>query len=299
MTFITIKEVGPRDGLQNEKRIISTKDKISLVNALASTGLSYIEVTSFVKEKAIPSLSDAVDVFEGITKKDGVIYGCLVPNMKGYSRAKKSGAEEISVFLSCSEIHSKKNINQTISQCLEECRRVITEAKKDNIRVRAYLSMVFGCPDEGDIAIQKVEKLCLELLDMGVYEVSLGDTVGFANPNQISTFFTTLSSEIPRNKLALHFHNTYGLALANIYESLKHGIITFDSSVGGLGGCPFANGASGNVATEDVVYMLHQLGYQTNINESAFIPISRKMEKLLQKPLFSYVYQARKNSKDK
>jgi hydroxymethylglutaryl-CoA lyase len=264
---ILIKEVGPRDGLQNEKKMISTEDKIQWINTLSQTGLSYIEITSFVNPKWIPQLSDALEVAKGITKKDGITYAALVPNMKGLETALMADLDEVSVFMSASETHNLKNINKSIEDTFPILKEVITSAIQNNKSVRGYVSTVFGCPYEGEVSIDAVIKVCDELFQYGVNEISLGDTIGIANPKQVEHVLSELMKRYDSSKLALHFHDTRGMALANILQALEMGFTTFDASLGGLGGCPYAPGASGNVATDDLVYMLHKMGYTTGINQ--------------------------------
>lgn len=264
---ILIKEVGPRDGLQNEKKMISTEDKIQWINTLSQTGLSYIEITSFVNPKWIPQLSDALEVAKSITKKDDITYAALVPNMKGLETALMADLDEVSVFMSASETHNLKNINKSIEDTFPILKEVITNAIQNNISVRGYVSTVFGCPYEGEVSLDTVMNVCDELFQYGVNEISLGDTIGIANPKQVEHVLTELMKRYDSSKLALHFHDTRGMALANILQALEMGFTTFDASLGGLGGCPYAPGASGNVATDDLVYMLHKMGYTTGINQ--------------------------------
>lgn len=263
---VTIKEVGPRDGLQNEKTFISTKDKVKWIDHLSRTGLSYIEVTSFVHPEWIPALADSEQVAKNITREKGVTYAALVPNQKGLEKAIESNIDEVSVFLSVSETHNRKNINKSIHDTLPILKSVIDDAKCSGKSVRGYLSTVFGCPYEGDISYGDVMKLCDELFDMGVYELSLGDTIGVATPKQVDDLLTLLLKSFPAEQFAMHFHNTRGTALANVIASLEAGVTIFDSSLGGLGGCPYAPGASGNVATDDLLYMLHKMDIHTGVD---------------------------------
>lgn len=290
-----IKEVGPRDGLQNEKRIVGTKEKIAWIDLLSDTGLSYIEVSSFVHPKWIPALADATDVFAGIKRKEGVTYAALVPNMNGLERALSANADEINVFLSASETHNKKNINKSISEALEAIKGVTKQSLFAGKKVRGYVSTVFGCPYEGDIDIEAVDRLCDELLSYGIYEISLGDTIGVANPAQVENVLGALLKKYPASIFAMHFHNTYGMALANVVKSLEMGVTTFDSACGGLGGCPYAPGASGNVATNDLVYMLHKMGVQTNIQEARMFEATRFIQNKLELQLPSHVYRAQQH----
>ncbi|WP_026560086.1 hydroxymethylglutaryl-CoA lyase [Bacillus sp. J37] len=263
---VTIKEVGPRDGLQNEKTFISTKDKVKWIDHLSRTGLSYIEVTSFVHPEWIPALADSEQVAKNITREKGVTYAALVPNQKGLEKAIESNIDEVSVFLSVSETHNRKNINKSIHDTLPILKSVIDDAKCSGKSVRGYLSTVFGCPYEGDISYRDVLKLCDELFDMGVNELSLGDTIGVATPKQVDDLLTLLLKSFSAEQFAMHFHNTRGTALANVTASLEAGITIFDSSLGGLGGCPYAPGASGNVATDDLLYMLHKMDIHTGVD---------------------------------
>ncbi len=267
MNNILVKEVGPRDGLQNEKEIISSHQKIQWINALSETGLKYIEITSFVSPSWIPQLSDAIEVSKGITRKEGVTYAALVPNLRGLEGAIEANLDEISLFMSASESHNKKNINKSIVDTLPIMKEVAVEAIKAGKTVRGYVSTVFGCPYEGEVSITSVLNICEQLISYGVTEISLGDTIGVANPAQVETVLTSVLKQFDQSKIALHFHDTRGMALANVLRSLDMGITTFDSSLGGLGGCPYAPGASGNVATDDLVYMLEKMGYQTGIDE--------------------------------
>ncbi|WP_339211537.1 hydroxymethylglutaryl-CoA lyase [Aeribacillus sp. FSL K6-8210] len=263
---VTIKEVGPRDGLQNEKTAIATEDKIAWINQLSKTGLTYIEITSFVHPKWIPQLADALDVAAGIERVPGVTYAALVPNQKGLENALTTQVDEISVFMSASETHNQKNINKSISDTYPVLTAVVQEAKRAKKTVRGYLSTVFGCPYEGEVSIEQVAAISERLFEMGVDELSLGDTIGVATPRQVEAVLNSLLKRFPKEKLSMHFHDTRGTALANVLLSLEMGITTFDSSLGGLGGCPYAPGASGNVATDDLLYMLHGMDIATGID---------------------------------
>jgi hydroxymethylglutaryl-CoA lyase len=274
-TNVTIKEVGPRDGLQNEKVFIPTEDKITWINHLSQTGLQYIEITSFVNPRWIPALSDALTVAKGIQKVPGVTYTALVPNRQGLERALEADVEETAVFMSASETHNIKNINKSIIDTFPIIKEVVQDSLAAGKSVRAYISTVFGCPYEGYVGIDQVVPITERLFEMGVTELSLGDTIGVANPKQVQAVLEILLKRFPADKLALHFHDTRGTAIANILASLDMGITTFDSSIGGLGGCPYAPGASGNVATEDVLYMLHQMGIHTGINQEDIIKAAR------------------------
>ncbi len=263
---VTIVEVGPRDGLQNEPKFVTTKNKIELINLLSATGLKNIEVTSFVSPKSIPQLADSVKVLESIIKPQSVNFSALVPNAKGMEIAISSGLKEIAIFTAASELFNQKNINCSITESIERFKPVMLLAKEYKIRVKAYISCVLGCPYEGDIAPKKVVDVAHKLIDIGADELDLGDTIGVGTPKQTTTLIETIREFIPLNKISMHFHDTYGQAIANIYSALECGITKFDSSVAGLGGCPYARGASGNVATEDVLYLMHGLNIQTGID---------------------------------
>ena len=291
-TFAVIKEVGPRDGLQNEKKIVGTKDKVTWIQLLSEAGLSYIEVSSFVHPKWIPALADAGDVFAELKKNPDVTYAALVPNQNGLERALLHNVDEVNVFLSASESHNKSNINKSTTEALSVIQDITKQAQFAGKRVRGYVSTVFGCPYEGNVNIEAVDELCNQLFSYGIYEVSLGDTIGVANPKQVEYVLDHLLKKYDASQFAMHFHNTYGMALANVVQSLECGVTTFDSSCGGLGGCPYAPGASGNVATNDLVHMLHQMGVQTNINEEKLLEASRFIQSKLNMQLPSHVYQA-------
>ena len=285
---IVIKEVGPRDGLQNEKEILSSKQKIDWINQLSNTGISYIEITSFVPSSWIPQLADALEVAQGITRLDGVTYAALVPNLKGLETALEAKVDEVSLFMSASESHNKKNINKTITETFPVIKAVAKESLQAGKRVRAYVSTAFGCPYEGAVSIDSVLKICDRLLTDGAYEISLGDTIGVANPVQVEVVLTEVLKRFSADEIALHFHNTRGMALANILRGIDMGIKTYDSSLGGLGGCPYAPGASGNVATDDLVHMLGQMGYETGINEEKLMDAAVFIQNILRKSLKSH-----------
>ncbi|RND00915.1 hydroxymethylglutaryl-CoA lyase [Lysinibacillus halotolerans] len=268
---VVLKEVGPRDGLQNEKGVIETKDKIQWIDQLSESGLNYIEVSSFVHPKWIPQLADAGEVLKSIKRQKDVTYAALIPNIRGLMRALEVGIDEASVFMSASESHNQSNINKTIDETFPVLKEVVEEAKKANLTVRGYVSTVIGCPFEGPIAPEKVLRVVDALLEMGVTEVSLGDTIGVAVPTQVEQLLTLLFNHYSPSLFAMHFHDTRGTAIANIVKSLEMGITTFDSSVGGLGGCPYAKGATGNVATEDVLYLLSEMGIQTGVQMESII----------------------------
>jgi hydroxymethylglutaryl-CoA lyase len=263
---VRIVEVGPRDGLQNEKGEVPTAVKLELIERLADAGLQAIEATAFVSPKWIPQMADHTEVLEGIRRRQGVSYPVLTPNLKGFEAARAAGATEVAVFGAASESFSKKNINCSIAESLERFRPVVDAANESGIKVRGYISCVVACPYEGDIKPGKVAEVAGALYGMGCYEISLGDTIGAATPGKTQAMITACLQRVPAEKLAGHYHDTYGQALANIYASLELGVANFDSSVSGLGGCPYAKGASGNVATEDVVYMLQGLGIETGID---------------------------------
>ncbi|KAF3442160.1 hypothetical protein FNV43_RR16076 [Rhamnella rubrinervis] len=264
--FVKIVEVGPRDGLQNEKHIIPTNVKVELIKMLASSGLSVVEATSFVSPKWVPQLADAKDVMEAIRNVEGASFPVLVPNLKGFEAAVAAGAKEVAIFASASESFSKLNINCSISDSLIRYRDVILASNELSIPVRGYISCVVGCPVEGNVPPRQVAYVAKELYEMGCSEISLGDTIGVGTPGSVIPMLEAVSDVVPMNMLAVHFHDTYGQALSNILTSLQIGIGTVDSSVSGLGGCPYAIGATGNVATEDVVYMLNGLGVKTNVD---------------------------------
>jgi hydroxymethylglutaryl-CoA lyase len=263
---VRIVEVGPRDGLQNEKMEVPTQVKLELIARLADAGLPAVEATAFVSPKWIPQMADHTEVLEGIRRKPGVSYPVLTPNLKGFEAARAAGATEVAVFGAASESFSKKNINCSIAESLERFRPVADAARRADIKVRGYISCVLGCPYEGEIAPGKVAEVARALHDMGCYEISLGDTIGTGTPGKTKAMIEACAKAVPIAQLAGHYHDTYGQALANIYASLEMGVATFDSSVAGLGGCPYAKGASGNVATEDVVYLLNGLGIDTGID---------------------------------
>ncbi|KOX62540.1 hydroxymethylglutaryl-CoA lyase [Pseudomonas psychrophila] len=265
-THVRLIEVGPRDGLQNEALPISVANKVQLVDALTDAGLGYIEVGSFVSPKWVPQMAGSAEVFAQIRRKPGVVYGALAPNMRGFEDAVAAGVKEVAVFAAASEAFSQRNINCSISESLARFVPIIEAAKQHGISVRGYVSCVLGCPYEGQVSPQQVAQVAKELFAMGCYEVSLGDTIGTGTPTATRTLFEAVTAYVPREKLAGHFHDTYGQALVNIYASLQEGIAVFDSSIAGLGGCPYAKGASGNVATEDVVYMLNGMGIETGVD---------------------------------
>ncbi|XVL96080.1 hydroxymethylglutaryl-CoA lyase [Bacillus subtilis] len=293
---VTIKEVGPRDGLQNEPVWIATEDKITWINQLSRTGLSYIEITSFVHPKWIPALRDAIDVAKGIDREKGVTYAALVPNQRGLENALEGGINEACVFMSASETHNRKNINKSTSESLHILKQVNNDAQKANLTTRAYLSTVFGCPYEKDVPIEQVIRLSEALFEFGISELSLGDTIGAANPAQVETVLEALLARFPANQIALHFHDTRGTALANMVTALQMGITVFDGSAGGLGGCPYAPGSSGNAATEDIVYILEQMDIKTNVKLEKLLSAAKWIEEKMGKPLPSRNLQVFKSS---
>ncbi|MCY7787362.1 hydroxymethylglutaryl-CoA lyase [Bacillus inaquosorum] len=293
---VKIKEVGPRDGLQNESVWIATEDKIAWINQLSQTGLSYIEITSFVHPKWIPALRDAIDVAKGIDRVKGVTYAALVPNQKGLENAIEGGIDEACVFMSASETHNRKNINKSTSETLQILKQVNDDAKKANLTTRAYLSTVFGCPYEKNVPIEQVIRLSEALFEFGISELSLGDTIGAANPAQVETVLEALLARFPANQIALHFHDTRGTALANMVTALQMGITVFDGSAGGLGGCPYAPGSSGNAATEDIVYMLEQMDIKTNVKLDKLLSAAKWIEEKMGKQLPSRNLQVFKSS---
>ncbi|WXL27686.1 hydroxymethylglutaryl-CoA lyase [Ectopseudomonas mendocina] len=290
---VRLVEVGPRDGLQNEKQPISVADKVRLVDDLTAAGLSYVEVGSFVSPKWVPQMAGSADVFAQIQQKAGVTYAALAPNLKGFEDALAAGVKEVAVFAAASEAFSQKNINCSISESLQRFVPVMDAAKQHGIRVRGYVSCVLGCPYDGDVAPEQVAAVSRELFAMGCYEVSLGDTIGTGTAGATRTLFDVVGRDIPRDKLAGHFHDTYGQAMANIYASLLEGISVFDSSVAGLGGCPYAKGASGNVASEDVVYLLNGLGIHTGIDLDLLIQAGSRICEVLGKANGSRVAKAK------
>lgn len=289
---VIITEVGPRDGLQNEKGEISTQDKIHFINNLVEAGATRIEVTSFVSPKWVPQMADAGKVYSGIQKKDGVLYIALTPNMKGLERALENQVNAIAVFTAASETFTKKNINSTIEESINSFREIIKKAKENKIWVRGYISTCFGCPYEGKVAPAAVHEVAKKLLAEGIDELSIGDTIGVATPNQIEEVVGLLLKDMDPGQIALHLHDTRGTALANVLQGLALGIFKYDSSAGGLGGCPYAPGAAGNLATEDLVYLLEGMGIPCGIQLEKLLETSAKMESLLARTLPSKCLQA-------
>lgn len=263
---VRIVEVGPRDGLQNEQGQVRAEDKVALVDALVAAGLEHVEVGSFVSPRWVPQMADSAAVFAAIARAPGVTYAALTPNLQGFEAAIAAGASEVAVFAAASESFSQRNINCSIAQSLQRFEPVLAAAVAHGIKVRGYVSCVLGCPYEGDIAPERVRDVADAMLQMGCYELSLGDTLGIGTPGAARRLIDTVAQRVPRGQLAGHFHDTYGQAVANIYACLLEGVQVFDSSVAGLGGCPYAPGASGNVATEDVLYLLHGLGISTGVD---------------------------------
>lgn len=289
---VTIIEVGPRDGLQNESSFVPTDKKIELINLLSQSGLKHIEVTSFVSAKSIPQLADNEVVFQAIEKHPSVHYSALVPNERGMQHALEVGVREIAVFTAASELFNQRNIKCSIDESIQRFTSVIAIAKEHQIKVRGYISCVLGCPYQGEVQPQKVAEVTQRLLDLGVDEISLGDTVGVGTPRQTNLVLDQVLKLVPFDQLAMHFHDTYGQAIANIYASLQHGVHRFDSSVAGLGGCPYARGASGNVATEDVLYLMHGLGLDTGVDIFKVVAAGDMMCKVLGKKNKSKVANA-------
>lgn len=281
---VRIVEVGPRDGLQNEKQVVPTAIKVELIDRLSEAGLPSIEATSFVSPKWVPQMADNSAVLQGIQRRAGTRYPVLAPNLQGFDSAMQAGATEVAVFAAASESFSRKNINCSIAESIKRFEPVISAASALEIPVRGYVSCVVGCPYEGEIDPAQAAAVARTLADMGCYEVSLGDTIGVGTPGSIRRLLEACLRELPGERLAGHYHDTYGMAIANIYASLELGIATFDASVAGLGGCPYARGASGNVATEDVVYLLHGLGIETGIDLAKLAAIGDWISSAINRP---------------
>jgi isopropylmalate/homocitrate/citramalate synthase len=291
--FVTVCEMGARDGLQNEHAVISADDKVRYIDLLSESGLPLIEATSFVSPKAIPQLADAADVFTRIRKRPGVRYPVLTPNVKGLERAKSAGADSIAVFTAASEAFTKRNINMTIDESIETFRDVVRNANENNMWVRGYVSTAFGSPFGDAVTPQMVVDVSRKLLELGCDEISIGDTIGVGVPSQVDELVPALlARDIPLEKIAFHFHDTRGTALANVYAALQHGISIFDSSSGGLGGCPYAPGATGNLGTEDLLYMLHGMGIETGVDLAKVRAASRFIAGVLGHELTSKAFQA-------
>ena len=294
--YVKIVEVGPRDGLQKERLIVPTDVKIELINRLTATGLSAIEATSFVSPTWMPQMADNAKVMAGINRRDGVSYPVLVPNLKGFEAAFAAGATEIAVFGAASETFSQKNINCSIAESLERFAKVITKARNKGVKVRGAVSCALGCPYEGEIGPEVVANVAFRMFELGCYEIFLGDTIGVGTPGKAQAMVDAVADKVPREKLAVHFHDTYGQALANILAVLERGISVIDSSVAGLGGCPYATGASGNVASEDLLYMLNGLGIETGVDLDALIGAGNYISEILGRPSGSRVARARGTS---
>jgi len=289
---VRIVEVGPRDGLQNESTPVTTATKIAFVDALSAAGHSMIEVSAFVSPKWVPQMADAAEVFAGIERRAGVRYTALVPNLAGLQRAIAAGVDEVAIFAAASETFSTRNINQSIQGSLETYAEVCRVASAAGLPIRGYLSTVFGCPFEGAVAIDAVVAVATRLLEMGAYEVALSDTIGIAHPGQVAPVVEAVSQTVPLDKLALHFHDTRGMATVNVYAGLEAGVTTFDASAGGLGGCPYAPGATGNLATEDLLFMLNGLGIRTGVDLDRQLAASQLIEPYVGHDLPSRVYRA-------
>ena len=289
---VKIVEVGPRDGLQNEKRTVTTETKLELIERLAQAGLRAIEATAFVSPKWVPQMGDHVDVLQRLQRHPGVSYPVLAPNMKGYQAAVAAGATEVAVFAAASESFSRRNINCSIAESIERFKPIFAAATVDGIKVRGYVSCVVACPYEGPTSPEQVARVCDELYELGSYEVSLGDTIGVGTPGTVLRMLEAVARRVPRERLAGHYHDTYGMAAANIHASYEFGLRTFDSSVSGLGGCPYAKGASGNVATEDVVYLLSGLGATTGVDLDRLVDTSAWISQCLDRAPGSKVTRA-------
>ncbi|KAH9487960.1 hypothetical protein Btru_067327 [Bulinus truncatus] len=295
-SFVKIVEVGPRDGLQNETGIVPTDVKVEFINKLADAGLKTIEATSFVSPKWVPQMADHAEVMKKITRKPGTVYSVLTPNLKGFQAALAAGAQEVAIFGAASESFSKKNINCSIKESVDRFEEVTQAARKANIPVRGYISCVLGCPYEGDVKPEKVAEVAKSLLDIGCYEISLGDTIGVGTPGAMRNLISVVSQVVPMDKIAVHCHDTYGQALSNIFAALQMGVTTFDSSTAGLGGCPYAKGASGNVSTEDLIYMMNGLAIKTGVDIHKLIEAGHYISNALGRKSGSKVAIATKSS---
>ncbi len=289
---MTIVEVGPRDGLQNEAAFVPTAEKIAFVDRLSNAGHSVIEVSAFVSPRWVPQMADAADVFAGITRRPGVTYTAIVPNVQGLARAQAAGVDAVAVFPAASETFTRRNLNQSVADAMASAKAVCTEARAAGLRVRGYLSVAFGCPFEGHVNPETVVSLTEQLIEFGVYEVALSDTIGIAHPGQVSALLETVAARVPATQLALHFHDTRGMALANVQAGLAAGVTTFDASAGGLGGCPYAPGATGNLPTEDLLYLLDGLGITTGVRLDDVAEASLAIEPHVGHALPSRVLQA-------
>lgn len=291
-SHVTVVEVGPRDGLQNEAGVVTTEAKTAFVDALSASGLTRIEVTAFVSPRWVPQMADAADVCARITRAPGVVYSALVPNVAGLERAMAAGVDEVAIVVAASETFSQRNINQSIAASLEIYRQVCDRAAAQGLPVRGYLSTCFGCPYEGAVAPDAVARVAAALDAMGVREVAISDTIGVAHPGQIPQVLDAVTRHVPLARLALHLHDTRGMAVANVLAGLQYGVTTFDSAAGGLGGCPFAPGASGNLATEELLYLLDGLGVQTGVSLAAVAAASRGLAAAIGRPLPSRYLRA-------
>ncbi|GED70603.1 hydroxymethylglutaryl-CoA lyase [Brevibacillus reuszeri] len=292
MDKVQIVEVGPRDGLQNEKEIVPVAAKIQLIDKLVAAGLKRVEASSFVNPRWIPQLADAEEVLQGIARPADVTFSALVPNLRGLERAAASGLREVALFMSASESHNQKNINKSIEDTFPVLQEVAREALTLGLRVRGYVSTVFGCPYEGSVPLENSRRVTNALLEMGVFEVSLGDTIGVATPKQVHEKIGALVKDVTTERLAGHFHDTRGTGLANVAAALDEGLRTFDSSIGGLGGCPYAPGAAGNISTEDLVYMLHGMDYETGVDLERLTEAGAFIQQQLGRELSSKVLKA-------
>ncbi|MEW5852860.1 MAG: hydroxymethylglutaryl-CoA lyase [Myxococcota bacterium] len=289
---VSIMEVGPRDGLQNEASLVETEAKIAMIESLVDAGITRIEITSFVNPRWIPPLADQAEVARGIRRKEGVDYAALVPNLKGYENAVAAGMREVALVLSSSETHNKKNINASVQETLDRYGELCRKARADGVRFRAYVSTAFGCPYEGRQDPGRIADLAAQLTELGAYQISLGDTIGVGTPRQIREVLQAVQKRIPLDRVALHLHDTRGTALANALAGLEAGVRAFDSAAGGLGGCPYAPGASGNLATEDLVYMLDGMGLHTGVDVEKVAAVTRTMGRILGRTLPSKYAQA-------
>lgn len=290
--FVRIVEVAPRDGLQNESAMVATADKIALVDRLSATGLLSIEATSFVSPKWVPQLADAAEVMAGIERQPGISYPVLVPNLQGYERARAAGADEVAVFTAASEAFNRKNINASIDESIERFMPVLERARADGVRVRGYVSTVLGCPYQGEVPLADVVRVARRLHELGCHEISLGDTIGVGTPRKAREMLLAVAAEVPMQALAVHFHDTFGQALANVAACIEAGVRVADSAVAGTGGCPYARGASGNLASEDLVYMLHGMGLETGVDLEALAETGRWLAGVLGRTTGSKVGRA-------
>ena len=289
---VKVKEVGPRDGLQAEDAILPTEDKLRLIDCLADAGLRAIETSSFVHPKAIPPLADAAEVFADLERRPGVVYSAIVPNEKGAERAVEAGADEIQVFLAATEGYNQSNVKMSVEESLEQAARIAEIVLEANIPFVAVLSVAFGCPYEGPVSPERVLDLCGRLIELGAGEITFGDTTGMAYPTQVRELCESYQDRYPEVPLRLHFHNTRGMGLANVLAALEVGVVRFDASVGGLGGSPYAAGATGNISTEDLVHMLHEMGIETGVDLEALIGCAQLLEELLEHELPGQVMKA-------